>query len=308
MKLTIKHFPKLNLPFLLSLLLFTACQDDEPAMDNDDQEDVQITVTELDEGELQALVGEEILTAETVSATLSDDYFAFSVVFSDERGLTILTDTLRKASFDFNQNGQANSAVFAENITDENPVSYTSEAAASSGGSIDFTHVDLDERIISGTFELTLHAEHDTDEVVTISSAAFNAIPFTIQEESQGAFKATVDGEDWSAEEVTAIVNRQVDVLDVKGTTENGVNISIFMPSDIQPGVYALSGNGDYVATVYPEGEDVGTHFSSTGELTIIEHDQENNIIEATFHFDATRNQDEKVYVVENGEFSYDGY
>lgn len=304
MKLNIKPFSKLHFPLLLILLIFSACEEEEPVVN---EENESITVDELAEGELAAVVNEEVLVAETVTATVTEEHFALSVVFSTEKGLTIVTDTLLQTSFDIG-GGVGNTAVFALGITNADPESFTADAAPTGGGELVITEINLDALTVSGTFEMLLHEENDPDDAVVISSAAFNNIPFTIQEESQGSFAAIVDGEEWVAEAVTAIVNQQVQVLDVKGTNAAGVDISIFMPSDIEPGVYTLSSNGDYVATVYPEGEDIGTHFSSTGELEIIRHDLENYQIEATFHFEATRTQDEKVYVVEEGAFSYDGY
>lgn len=315
MLITLTKWPKLYLQSVSFVLLFllNACEENDPT-DNIDNtgndEEEKIKIEDVAEGELKAIVNGKTKSAESVSATLSDDNFSLSVIFPDNTLLTVNADTIRETGFDFTPDSMFEFAEFFSDADAENPSIYTTKASESSGGKLEITNINTTDKTLSGTYSITLHSEIPEDDSVVISSAAFNKIPFTIEveEESSGTFTATVSGDSWSAETITAQVNRQVVFLDIKGTTEEGIDISIFMPDDIEKGVYELSGNGDYVATVYPEGESEGTHYSNSGELEIVSHDKEANTIEAKFHFDATRIGDDRVYEVRDGVFSYEGY
>ncbi|WP_291856129.1 DUF6252 family protein [Marinilabilia sp.] len=124
-----------------------------------------------------------------------------------------------------------------------------------------------------------------------------------------GSFTAQVNGEPWAAESVTALLCEQVNVINIYGETDNGVDISISMSDDVTRGnTYPLTGNGDYSANIYEAGETSSSHFSESGELTILKHDTENNIIEAEFYFKAKSQSSETVYDISEGEVSYSGY
>lgn len=294
---------KSHLLTLFLLLFFAgACSDDE---NTDIKQDQIVTASE---GELVAVIDGEKKSTGSVTAVLSDDNFMLTAVFDDNSALTIILDTIRETSYSMTHLSAFSYAQYVKNKDDESAAIFSTQVTESSQGEIEFTDINTTDNKFSGAFTLMLHNPNDKNEAIQISSSAFNSISYTVVEPSPGSFKATVDGLSWSAETISAKVISQVSILDIAGRTESGIDITINMPADVEPGVYQFSGNGDYVAVVYPAGQDMGTHFSSSGELTIISHDLDSKTIEGSFYFDATRIQDNKQYTITNGTFSYQGY
>lgn len=296
----------LKIIFLLAMLFFmTGCSEDEDPGVEDVVEEVNLQ--ELGAGEAEFIIDGDRKSVTNATASLNADRFMLTLQFSDNSAVNVVLDTLREASFTLNSTGAFGSGVYVTSDGTEFGTRVNSDSEAT----ITFTEVDATSKTLSGTFSGTLVNPNDESKVVDISSAAFNELPFSAEQapaETDGTFTATVDGNVWSAETITAKVVSQVDVFEINGHTENDIDITIFMPADTQPGTYTLTGNGDYVGVVYPAGENIGTHFSTSGELTIVSHDQDNNNIEATYHFEATRTGDDKAYSITEGVFSYEGY
>lgn len=283
---------KLSLSILFIMGVITACEKEEDPQPNDEEKNVELA--DLSAGELQAVVEDNILDAQSYEAELSD-HFSIEITFPDNQVLNLKTETLEKQNY--NLASAPNEATLATESGSYSTIS----------GNLEITNINANDQTVSGKFAMELQWGENQ---ISIPAGAFKSVSYTENTGPEnGFFTAQVNGEEWAAESMTALVNEQVNVLNIYGETASDVDISISMNDDVAEGnTYQLTGNGDYVAAVYEAGETIATHFSQSGELTITKHDTTDNIIEAEFHFEATSQSSEVVYEVTEGELSYTGY
>ena len=288
--MTFNKFHCFILPLFFSVILLNACESDsnESSENNKNSNQKELKVSDIVKGEYLSYFNSQLESAEMVDAELSASDFMLTVNFSGNLKLLLKTDTLKEGTIE---------VIMSELKTDSDSYYYQT-------GTLNISSVNTADKTFSGTF--TAIFKNATKAPVEITSSAFNSIPYVIKDKT--IFTAMVNGNEWSAENVTAVINDQVNVLDIKGTTANDVDIKIYMPAQVFPDTYDLTGNGEYSAVVYPEGSDIGTHFSTSGEMTVVSHDWINYDIEINFHFKATRTGDSKEYDVSNGHIKLEEY
>ncbi len=190
------------------------------------------------------------------------------------------------------------------------------ENLSSNPGTITFTQFNTAEGILEGTFSFTATDPlNQNQETFQVTDGAFVIFFEGMSDPTPTPFRAVVDGLEYlpldaditfSSEEIN-----EIDVVTVSALLDDGQNMEIKFPRDIEIGMYMMSTevvNGDEkVGTYSPAGID--TVFSSSpGTLTIQNYDMETGAINATFSFNAIdpSGSDPTIRTISEGEFNLD--
>lgn len=190
------------------------------------------------------------------------------------------------------------------------------ENLSSNPGTITFTQFNTVEGILEGTFAFTATDPlNQNPETYTISEGAFIIYFEGMPDPTPTPFRAVIDGLEYlpmaanvtfSSEEIN-----EVDVVTVSASMEDGQNMEIKFPRNIEVGMYMMSTelvNGDEkVGTYSPAGIET-VYSSNPGMLTIQNYDPETGAINATFAFNAVdpAGIDPTVRSITEGEFNLD--
>lgn len=161
--------------------------------------------------------------------------------------------------------------------------------------------------IISGTFSFV--AEHITNgSTVTVTEGVFSSIQ--VEFESDGgsgggdnSFSVKIDGSLWeqSGSNVTGFASSGTLLVSAVNTT-NSSSFFLTVPADAPVGTH----NIDFVNynIIYTPNATDPSYIAASGSITITEHDQVNNHIEATFNFEGISGISTKSFT--DGVFSVD--
>lgn len=250
-----------------------------------------------DEGTLKAIANDsEWLSVDPV-ASINESHI--SIIAKNEKGesLSLVVKSTATGTYKTTANDEDGLPIFAAALSPKdvgmnNPTFTTQSQQGAMDGQITITEMDLEAGILTGTFEADLvrYLGQDGDSTVVFESGSFNKISLKeeeFQESGNNQFTAKVDGELFSGGATSGVVS--FGRLTLSSLKTGGKNISLIVPSDIEPGTYELGSLWETYSASYIASTFSGTSFiSNSGSLTISKHDKTNKRIEGTFSFVAT--------------------
>lgn len=154
-----------------------------------------------------------------------------------------------------------------------------------SGGTVVVTSVDRVKKTISGTFQFKLYRAGDKKQLV-ITEGVFDKLPYSANlppANSTDTLKAKINSADWSATSISGVSSQGL--ITLIGTDASVTQaVSLAFTSTIQPGTYSIDNQtvaGTYLASV------TNPFQSTSGSLTILEHNTTTKRIRGNFSFTA---------------------
>ena len=209
-------------------------------------------------------------------------------------------------------NAQSASYALDANIIGTVTKVYISNFGAA-GGAVTISSIDSVNKLVSGSFELTLINPADNTKK-TITKGVFNSIHYTIDLSvvftaptliSTDTLTALIDGVPFKGNIVETLKDTANQQLTIAGITYIGSqDIALIMPINITAGTYDLDfSNGNYVGIFNPNSIDI--YYSiHNGKLTITSNNTLTRRIKGTFNFTASTQTSGKSFVITQGYFS----
>lgn len=271
---------------------------------------------EAEEGQFRAQIEGEEFIANSVTATLyADSKLVISGLKPGGEMITLEVDNPAVGSFDLSFGGTNNNAgLYFDGSNNVNP--YISADSLGGYGLMNLTILDPTELTVTGTFSFVGSREKvDGDgnpildgngdpimEEIAISSGAFNAIPFVIDDTGGGGgggggdpnneFFAKVDGVDFIADSisVTEPMIGDVHMIKIEAQSNTGELIRIDIPRTLGVGTFDMVNisDGTKLIALYNAGNGAENLTSNPGTITITEFDLELGVLKATFAFTGT--------------------
>jgi len=309
---------------------FSAC-DNEPLSGQFPQEG---DPGNAEEGQFKAVIDGNQFIADEVTATINLDN---TLVLTGKNSVTsevisIVAEEIAEGSFNITAgSGTLNAGVYFDDNSILNP--YISFLALGGTGQLIITEYNTDDSLISGNFSIVggRFALDDNGnpiiggdgnpvvENVTISSGAFNSIPFIIDETGGGnggggnpldEFYALVDGVEFVDTSVTTTITTigGIEMFNIKAKTSTGALIRIDLPFDLGEGTFPMESisDGTKIIGLFNNNNGGENLTSNPGTITITDFNTEIGIIEATFEFTGTDplQQDPTIVEVTEGSFT----
>lgn len=265
--------------FLLMTPAFFACQkeiSDETATGGNAKGKLRMKI-DGKQWEADSYASASILAGYIVITGISSDKKTFMIQLEDEGATTYTLDQ---------------QSMHAAALTDDNeasPVSYTSnqgQSTADAGGTVVVTRIDQQNKTISGTFTLKLYRDLDSKQLV-LTEGVFENIPYETQLPPNTGANANltvkIDGSSWSGKSVSGMAV-QGTLMITATELDLSKTVGLTMPATITAGSYTFE--NDPILGVYIKG--TTNLASSSGTLTITEHNTSTKIIKGTFAFKAS--------------------
>lgn len=253
------------------------------------------------EGELIATVDGREFKATTQDAMFYEgDLYLTATDLSTGDMISISVASPEESTFDLGSN---RISITSASYTTMEKSSYFS-IHPDAGGEITISELDMDNKTVSGTFNfkgIKLRMDASYDEVIEITSGAFNKISFYVPEELTNSGTAKIDGNPLTFDTVYFFGDSSDFSVSMHASSNNG--LLMFQITDITAGTYDLSG-GTWSASYIIAGDE---YYSSTGTLTIINHDTEMGLLEGSFELDVQNSSPDNgvnTYKFTEGEFS----
>lgn len=177
----------------------------------------------------------------------------------------------------------------------------------SASGTIEVTSIDMENGIITGTFNGVLKDIFQEEPDIEMTDGIFQNIQFSTDAPTNVG-TALIDGEDFNANVFpVAFVNNQIQV-----NLDNDLNkvIRLLLPEDITVGTFPVVDNqmaADYSASYEVDDSEGNTtaygSVADSGEIVITSF--ENEIVSGTFQFDVKNSNGETISITQ-GEFTVD--
>ncbi len=270
---------------------------------------------EAEEGQFRAQIEGEEFIANSVTATLySDSKLVISGLKPGGEMITLEVDNPDVGSFDLSFGGTNNNAgLYFDGSNNIHP--YISADSLGGYGLMNITIFDASALTVTGTFSFVGSREKvDGDgnpildgngdpimEEIAISSGAFNAIPFVIDDTGGGGggngdpnneFFAKVDGVDFVADSiyVTEPMVGDIHMIKIEAKSNTGELIRIDVPRSLGIGTFDMVNisDGTKLIALYNAGNGAENLTSNPGTITITEFDLELGVLKATFSFTGT--------------------
>jgi hypothetical protein len=231
--------------------------------------------------------GAQWVADKAAGASIFGGYIVITGISNDKKNFIIQLEDQGATTY---QLDQQNLNVAA--LTDENEVnnySYTTNQGQDindAGGTVTVTKIDQTNKTISGTFSFKMFRDIDSKQLV-ITEGVFENLKYTTElppvTGTDANFKVKIDGTGWTGKNVTGSVlmgNLMINAteLDLSKT------VGLSMPADISAGTHNLTQLGPNIG-LYISG--TTTLASSSGTLTITEHNKTTKLIKGTFNFEA---------------------
>ena len=157
------------------------------------------------------------------------------------------------------------------------------------GGEVNITSIDEVNKKISGTFSFKVYRQMDGLQR-TITEGVFTNISYTTTlppSNANDTFRVKINNSSWTPSFVASVST--MGMLAVTGTDAQGVKaVGLLMPSTITPGAYTLDFfGGQYIGQYNPDNDPTHSQASSSGTLTILQHNTSTKRIRGTFNFHA---------------------
>ena len=179
----------------------------------------------------------------------------------------------------------------ANNTTD----SYTSNRGNGGAGTIRISSIDEVNERIEGSFDAVLRNGNGDERIITngeIVNVKYATSVSTGGGSGSGgnsnSFSASIDGNSWTPESVTGVVN--AGILGVTGIGNSPAqSIILFLPEDVQAGTYDLMPFGNFDAQYQTgSGLDIMLNIVVDGMVTVDSHDRSAKNIKGSFFFNAS--------------------
>lgn len=148
-------------------------------------------------------------------------------------------------------------------------------------GTVTITNLDFENNRVSGTFSFVAGRD-DGDQTVTVTDGFFNNISIAagVPGEEDDFLAAFIDGNAFSADDITVVTTDMIAIQGIKTSTEEALFFNF--PADLEPGTYQFTFSGDINAG-YFDGEE--TFGSNNGLFVLIENSA--TLIRFAFNFQA---------------------
>mgnify|MGYP003663705566 CR=1 FL=1 len=247
------------LPLVLILLVFLSC-------DN----------TETYSPALQGVIDNQLYRSIDARATENEDGSFLIQGVTENETLTMKVADLQAGTYDFGGNSSNYGAFedFDGNTYFTNP---------DGDGQIVISNYNPEAKIVSGAFEFT--AIRTGVDTLRVGDGVFFEIPVAQYVEpafnpstNAGTFVSFIDGNPFNPFNISAVENTNSVVISGSSTS---ITILLSVPKTIEPGNFELPAMG-FIANYIENGD---TQEAISGNLSIISHNQVNNVIKGTFSF-----------------------
>ncbi len=177
-----------------------------------------------------------------------------------------------------------------------NPINFSTNQGVNpgdAGGTVDITSIDTVNKKISGTFSFKVFRQMDGLQR-TMTEGSFTNISYATSlppASTTDTFRVKIAGSSWTPSSITGISmpNPPVPSLAIVASDALGVkSVGITMPPTITPGTYTLDILGaQYIGLYNPDSDPNHSQASTSGTLTILEHNTSTKRIRGNFNFHA---------------------
>lgn len=262
---------KYFLPVLLSVLLFTQCRDEGPALNPD--------------GSMKATIDGSPWQADVLEAAYVDGTLTLSGSSLDERAIVmgVAIGGLQPQTVAFLP-GSPDGLTYTSVGSARTYVSNT----VGGDGFLRITEADTAQEWVSGRFEARCYRLQESGGV-EITEGVFTKVPYTdsLPPIFSSGLRAVIDGATWTSDSITTTLSDGQ--IQVQSLGENGRQIRFRIPENADPGTYDLDPSGSFSATYITIQGD--TLSAGSGTLAIDLLDENRRRLEGTFNFEATNGQ-----------------
>jgi hypothetical protein len=262
---------KYFLPALLSVLLFTQCRDEGPALNPD--------------GSMKATIDGSSWQADVLEAAYVDGTLTLSGSSLDERAIVmgVAIGGLQPQTVAFLP-GSPDGLTYTSVGGARTYVSNT----AGGDGFLRITEADTAQEWVSGRFEARCYRLQESGGV-EITEGVFTKVPYTdsLPPIFSSGLRAVIDGATWTSDSITTTLSDGQ--IQVQSLGENGRQIHFRIPENADPGTYDLDLGGSFSATYITIQGD--TLSAESGTLGIDLLDEDRRRLEGAFNFEATNGQ-----------------
>lgn len=255
---------------VIFMTILSSCSKDSEISDFD--------FTAAAQGELIATVDGREFKATTQDAMFYEgDLYITAMDLSTGEMISITVASPEESTFDLGSN---RISITSASYTTMEKSSYFS-IHPDAGGKITISELDMDNKTVSGTFNfkgIKLRMDASYDEVIEITSGAFNKIPFYIPEELTNSGTAKINGNPLTFDTVYAYEAFSNFKVNMHASSNDGL-LLFEIPMDITAGTYDLTG-GTWSASYSIGGDE---YYPSSGTLNITNHDTEIGLLEGSF-------------------------
>ena len=153
------------------------------------------------------------------------------------------------------------------------------------GGWVVVSKIDNSKKTISGTFQMKMYRDLDNT-MINITEGVFENLPFENSlppANASDTFKVKIDGTAWKPASIVSVSsNGQIAIV----ANENPINktVAVIMPSTVTVGTYTMDAlAGQYIGGYNPN-QSI-SYASTSGTLTILEHNTTTKRIRGNFNF-----------------------
>ncbi len=235
--------------------------------------------------------GKQWVADKAAGASLMAGMINISGLGKDRKTFTItLSDTVARMYILSNVITSADSAHGAAlydsvSATNDSWSTVAGDDPALAGGWVNIAKIDKVKKTMSGTFQLKMYREMDSSTVM-ITEGVFENLSYATTlppASTTDTFRVKINGTSWTPASLVGVVNfGSISVVANELTLNKTVGLT--MPSDITPGSYTLDFlGGQYIGLYNPS---LNTTLASTsGTLTILEHNTSTKRIRGNFNF-----------------------
>jgi hypothetical protein len=196
--------------------------------------------------------------------------------------------------------------------SEANPMTYTTNQGTyptDAGGEVKITAIDAQKQTISGTFFFKLFREMDGARK-TVTEGSFTNLKYTTVMPPSAAsdtFRVKIAGASWAPASVTGLSVPIMNQIAVNATSATASKtVGLVFPNNIAPGSYTLDFFGlTYIGQYNPDSNPANSKVSTSGTLTILEHNTSTKRIRGNFQFIAEEMTNPQNFVnITDGYFS----
>lgn len=234
---------------------------------------------DINEFAMQAKIGNRLYTSTEAQASLAANGTLVIEGSTRLESLTIRINRLKEGEFFIREGANSNWAVFTDmdgKLFDTKP---------NGSGLVTITEVNLEKKTLSGTFHF--NAMRTGIDTVYVSKGVLYNIPYgggSDNPDGSGSLTAKVDGEPFLPSVVTAgLTGNSIAIFGTAITSTIGITV----PKLVEIGEYILPLNG-FTAKYQNE---AGNQTTTSGRITITEHNIETRSLKGTFSFVTNRSE-----------------
>lgn len=188
-----------------------------------------------------------------------------------------------QAFYQFFYNDDNSVGIYLESDNDAAYATNQFDGSKPTPGTISFTKFDKTGKKVSGSFNFKVKRSTDNGEKTI--AGTFENIPYDdkIPATPAKTMTAKVDGNAWTATNVTAVSSSLTKTIQIIGNGAGGTSIGLVLPYKVLPGVYNTAMFGSLTAQYNPSASTF--MMAETGKITVTSHDPDAKIIKGSFEF-----------------------